>query len=811
MTVNALHKRLWNLMFRARFKGKRAGSLVWRSVSRWEVLVRAVLFFGLASGLAAFINHATDADRVSGGTIAGVLIAMGSMFGGVLAIVFALSSFMQQNAAHLYSSQFYEVYARDRREKMIFGLIACLTISCFGLVLFQNVATVPLPQSVLVYLILLMTAAVFSLVDWQYQLVTRKINPLVALVFLEEQCLKSLARAHKFAKAIASWLRISDERLTEDQALAVSYARFITPQVGNVDHQLEHITEISLRLASKGELLATKRGLAAVHNVLAKYLEFRRDSSLALPAGPYLMAVESDSQNFLAKNFERTNTAGETLMAQRQSQSVVFIMDLYASLAVRSKEVQFLNRSGENPVLDQLRGYVRGLLDSAIRADDLEVCFRSVNVFKAIGMAAVDRRLHVATLYGVYGDLARVATWAITSKKPVFVEHCTDAIVTLVGSSIQEDVPGLEPQVAEALKQLQAITLAMQAAVSAGFIPMNVHSQFLVGKCYEQLEPVFATLAQRYINLPEGQQKSAFASNLLRLLDALYQSLREMSELLKNCDAPVVFNIASLIDEILKRLVHLSVDTKDIGKRQEFEKSLRWYTYLPGWFVEHASTFTSTHAFGTLAGVAPMTALLLLHRQAWPEHIVDCAKAAFSVTKQMLKKVKGGYAYDEPRHMLTICYLGIVALKQGPAGVGVVKNIIAMIREFEDLYRQKYFSRFTPPPGAYLGPRPEQLRIEMLRWRSDFIKDRYNFVPLSDDPDSIVRQLVDDADVDRFIVEAWETVPPHSSIEQELVERLGRRRGIRRLVAILTNELARRQSAGDVRSEAAQVQSVHAR
>lgn len=794
MAVNALRTRFWNLVFKARFRGQHAASLAWRTASRWEVLLRAVLFLGLASALATLINQATAADRVNVGTVTGVLIAMGSMFGGVLAIVFALSSFMQQNAAHLYSSQFYEVYARDRREKGIFGLLACLTILSFGLALFQNVAVVPLRQPVVVYLILLMTAAVFSLVDWQYKLVTRKINPLVALVFLEEQCVRSLANAHKFAKAIASWLRITDETLTENQALAVSYNRFVTPYLTQVDHQLEHLTEIALRLAAKGELMATKRGLAAVHNVLAKYLEFRRDSSVALPAGPYLMAVESDSQSFLARSFERINTAGETLMAQRQSQSVVFIMDLYASLAGSSKEVQFLNRPGENPVLDQLRAYVTGLLDSAIRADDLEVCFRSIHAFRTIGIAAVERKLHAATLYGVYGDLTKVAMWAIASKKPVFVEHCTGAIVTLVGSAMEEDVPGLESETAEAFKQLQTITVTMHAAVSAGVIPLNVHSQFQVGKCYEQLESVFVSLVQRYGQLADGEARATFASNLLEFLDALYRSLRELSELLKNCDAPVVFNIASLIDEILKNLVHLSIDIEDVGKRQEFERQLRWYTHLSGWFVEHAGTFQSTHAFGTLASLASKAGLLLLVRQAWPEHVLDCARAAFSITKNMLKKLKGGQAYDEPRHMLTICYMGIVALKQGPAGTGILRQIIAMLREFEDLYKEKYFSRFTPPPDAYLGPRPDQLRIEMLRWRSDFVRDGYNVVPLRDDPDSIVRQLVDDVDVDRFIVEAWETVPPNSRIEKELVERIERRRQVRHLLAVLKGDLERREA-----------------
>jgi hypothetical protein len=71
-----------------------------------------------------------------------------------------------------------------------------------------------------------------------------------------------------------------------------------------------------------------------------------------------------------------------------------------------------------------------------------------------------------------------------------------------------------------------------------------------------------------------------------------------MSQLLKNRDVPVAFNIASLIEEVLTDLVNLSIDEKDIRKRQDFEKQLSWYTHLPFWFVEHTGTLTSTHASG---------------------------------------------------------------------------------------------------------------------------------------------------------------------------------------------------------------------
>ena len=56
------------------------------------------------------------------------------------------------------------------------------------------------------------------------------------------------------------------------------------------------------------------------------------------------MVLESDSSNFLAKNYERINAAAQRLMTQGHSQSAVFVVDLYASLMADAREVNFVNQ-----------------------------------------------------------------------------------------------------------------------------------------------------------------------------------------------------------------------------------------------------------------------------------------------------------------------------------------------------------------------------------------------------------------------------------------------------------------------------------
>jgi hypothetical protein len=61
----------------------------------------------------------------------------------------------------------------------------------------------------------------------------------------------------------------------------------------------------------------------------------------------------------------------------------------------------------------------------------------------------------------------------------------------------------------------------------------------------------------------------------------------------------------------------------------------------------------------------------------------------------MLEKGKDRNGYEEPRHMLSICYMGVLARAQGDVGIVVFNAVAKLIRDFEEQYRQAYFSSAT--------------------------------------------------------------------------------------------------------------------
>jgi hypothetical protein len=164
---------------------------------------------------------------------------------------------------------------------------------------------------------LVLVGITFALIDWQYKLVRQKITPSAAIAFLENEGTRFIDRLQSDARKLASLLQGGDHSVSRDLALAAAYNRFMTPLVAKLDRQLETLVEISVRLSDRQETATTKRGLTAVSRIVESFLEARSTSSVIVPSGVAILAVESDSHAFLTRNCERLSNMPSELRTSR--------------------------------------------------------------------------------------------------------------------------------------------------------------------------------------------------------------------------------------------------------------------------------------------------------------------------------------------------------------------------------------------------------------------------------------------------------------------------------------------------------------
>jgi len=715
------------------------------------------------------------------------------MMGGVIAIVFTLSIFALQHAAELYSSEFFETYTRDWKDTLIYFLVVAIALSFFGSGLFLAAIStwvIALPNFLLptaAYSFLLLLGLSFVLIDWHYKNVREKINPLQTLTFLETQSLNSLRRIHRRAERIAKVFAIWSVNTKEESLVPQAYVSFLTPSLSRLDRQLESLCNISLRLAERGEVVASRRGFTAIHNVLEKYLEFRKDTSLALPSPAHLLAYESDSQSFLAGSFEKLSHSAEQLIRKHDSMLATHIVDIYSSLGTPAADIQFIGANDRrNPILDQLIGYLSHLLEFAMREEDLEVVFRGSQRTKELVGVAATKGLNTSVL-GIQNDLAKIGAWGITAKRLFVTDNCVDGFLKVIKVFLTQTSPMSRVNNTEALSNLRDFAQLLLEAKRSEFLPNALSTSTSLTKPYADMNMLLQRSYQEHLSAADQEGRLSWQRSFLEFVEELCRSLRVLSERIKDCDSILVQSITDLIFGVTSILIMTRQEATDPKIVEKAENQLRWYVFLPYWFIDNA---TSCNAEGlrNLGEAVSKTGIVLLRSDGPDSLVTDCVNSLNSVAKQSLEKLVSRYGYDEPRVMLKLCYLGILALKHDK--VQVFRIVRTQVREFDKLYWQKYSKYLKDVPkdidlSRVMGPKPDQLFQEIFKWRLELSREQYNQMGLTEDAQDMMLDLIGEEDIDRFMAEVWDRFPADSTIRTELEEKSDKVAAVTRLVSIL--------------------------
>ncbi len=763
---------------------------LWLNLNRWRGFVaflekhfdfiRRVSLVIIATAIGILINH-FGGTNLTQEILSNYLVAAGAMAGGTIAIVFTISIFLLQNASDLYSSQYFEVYIHDWKERFVYFVAILITLLLLGAGLFVGgLSAIPQStRSLTVLLSLILIGLIFVLIDWQYKNVRQKTNPSKAIAFLEKSGIRFLSRLQYDAGKMAEIIQAKDISISKELALATAYNRFLQPFISNFDRQLENLVEISTRIADKQEVGTTKRAFTAVCNLLAQFLEARKTSSLALPSGILFLAVESDSQHFLARNFERLNKAGEKFIKEQKDEIATYLIDVYRALATKAKDITYISQRNENPILDQLIGYLNSLIDNGQRAKNIEVVYQGSGVLGDVAGFAADKGLET-TLQGLQGKLLNIAIFGLTQKQNVLVDQCTVTFLSIIAAIFNStNINSREHQFDDALENIATISSYISTFIASGLLPNDISTRFSLSKGYDEFYMVLAGIMKGYDSLTDDQEKDTYRSDFVDFFHEINSSLRTLSEKVKSCDTTLTDSIGRLLfnlNDLIIRLIE-NIDFKD--EKEELRRRLSWNIHFPGWFTQHAEKFDGgSNPFNTLTDSVAKTGILASEKLNDKKLLQDCVDSLYFITKQSLEKTTGGFGYDEPPVLEKACYLGIIALKKGWRDV--VTDIGLKIYEFEQKYFAKYFTNIPenidPADHNVIGlPHSDQLLRELLNWRNDYERESWSpHLRIRDDAESMMYGVIETIDIDRFIFEVWGVLLPGSQFEEVLELKLAR-------------------------------------
>jgi len=742
-------------------------------IKRLAIIISASIF----SFLFWKFNLVSD---LKDGMLSNWLIALGTLSGGVIAILFSLMIFAQQNGAALYSSSNLNLNIDSWKERLIYFLISVITLGFFvlGILTGQNNRICANLQQWLIYLSFHLLAVVIILIEWQHTITIKKTNPTEIFKFIEKSTVKFLDSIQKDAGRMVKIIQSQEEGKSEKELKAAIYNNIYLKQFNLLNNQIDSIFEILLKLSNKGEFIVANSGLLVIHNIIIKYFSIKVDCSVVLLSKYTFFAYESDSQSFLSKVLERLNESGQIFIKENRVRNSSYVVDIFKSLLTQSRIIEFLgNRQGENPIFDLIRGYLSQYADFAIREKDLEVVFQISQILDTLSEAAISKNL--TTSFGcLQDDIKKIAIYGIANDKSFITEKCISALLNSLVNIFKYKSNNALHQIGEILKNITEITENYFVFVKAGYTTNDFFKKLTISKGFDEMPMVLGRIFTYYNSLTEEQDKNYFERNLIEFFDELYHNLRKLSEDIKECDSYIISSVSQLIFTVNDLIIQLLVIDRFGNYKEELNKWLGFYIHLPPWFVINSEKITFSNSFRTLSDNIAKNGLQLLQNSIDDDLILDCVDSIYSIAEHSLSKEKRNN-YDEPRIMMYLCYLGIMALKLKKDNI--LTEIGLKIYDFEIKYWEKYkkdregLPKFIDPETVIGLANKDQLKHDVFSWRYDFARDKYNHSAIMNDAEDDMFRLIDELDIDRFLFEIWHSFPSRSEFGQEIEEKYKRR------------------------------------
>ncbi len=761
------------------------------SLSRHFGSLRRVTLILLTVAIGYMVLRFSGASHTSS-ILSNYLVTAGSMIGGTIAIVFTISIFLLQNAANLYSSQYLDVYVHDWKEKFTYFILILISIMLLGMGLYVGSLSdiTEVIASNIIISSLLLISTVFVLIDWQYKNVREKINPSIAIQFLEKKGKKFLEQLEADANKLSVIYQTGNEGLSEHMALAAAYNTALIPFINNFDRQLENIVQIATRLADKQEIQTTRGAFTSFYRLISGFLELRKSSSIILPVPTAILAIKSDSRSFLVRNYERLNKAGEKFIGEGKEEYASYLIQVYRGLAAKAADVDFVGRPDENPILECLESYLGLFIEYAERAKNIELSYQGTIALGEIANLAIQKGYNTI-IYGVQKRIFERATFALSStdeRNTVIVGQCIDNFFNIISASFLNDKLYRRHVFDDSLKSISKIAVYLSTLIASGYIKNDISTRLLLGKSFDhEFHSVVGNIINGYNDIEEEKEKQSYRSSIVALFDGISSSLRNISEKVKQCDGTLADSIGRLLTFLNDTIIRVQSWDDFEQEKEDLMECLYRNIHLPGLFVYHAESFDgSSNPFRSLNESVAKAGILAADYLNNRELAKKCALALCNIATATLKKSTKRHGYDSPRVLIKACYIAILAQKNG--WHDIVDEIVLKIYDFEYMYFEKYFTNLPPTIDPHnhrvIGlPSPDQLLSELVGWSSDFVSERYNRPPFHEDAKSLMYTRVNRIDIDRFTLRVWRAFSTPSPLEEVLEKESYQKR----LIKILKN------------------------
>lgn len=734
--------------------------LVLKNILRFKVLqyinakrtfIGTVIYFGLLIFFTLILGRYVDPAFDKSDAIT-FFTAVAAMIGGILAIIFSLSILLMGNAAERIPVGFYETAAKDWLHDLIFFLISICSMVLFSFaLLFGKLGLGYASQSF--QLAMGLVGCVFYLTFIFYQRVRERLNPNNVLRIASKQAFEKLDFTHKRAQDIAEVLMRQpklEKSVTKEEALATSF-QYLQPEFTYINSRLNYLFDYHDKLVASNERSSALSVLQVITNILQKYFQTRKDSSLVLPAG-FILATTSDSRAFLTPPLERLVAVGENYMRENDNEGITRVIYIFVRLCKSASEINYLTKHKiESPIMEQCRGYLNQLLESAIKFNHQEALFQGILAYEEIIPIVIKQNLQHEFIT-IYDMLDNIAMSALTNKYNVVFGQVVNTYTSILSQLISTKYFNLEMELGSLWEHLRNIIFYAYISMATGTLDSSFSVQTNLNNPFTAMSSMIFQTARAATNAETEEESNDWKEAFFTTTEELRSTLRYLSEKMKTTSHILVDTFGNIISDVGCLLVDLTKNEKWTNDKKELVKQIGWYIFQTEWFTHDLKKIKDNNSFDSLIEAASKIGIKAIH-QDLEETAKDAIKILYNFANKMILYEEGeGYGFTEPRIMERACYIGILALKLGKTDI--IDGLKEYIKSFEEAYRKKWYPEGPPEAGKSISPSYDQLLLE-VHGLIERKRSRYGLMPILNRADENLLPLITEEDINKFIMSIW--------------------------------------------------------
>lgn len=678
--------------------------------------------------------------------------AAATMSGGILAIIFSLSMLLMGYAAERIPVGFYRIAAKDFLCDFIFFLISFCSIVLFGFALsFGKIQLGLAQESFLVSIFLI--GLVFYLCFALYVRVRGRLNPERVLQIASSQALKFISQINKRAHEIAKILeKIPDlDKDIKKETVLASAFQYLQADMEYLNQRINFLFDYHDKLVAANEGGSAAKVLKNITFIYVQYFRMRKNSSLLLPFGAMLVNL-SDSHSFMAPGLERAMAIGESYLRNNDDRGTTNVINFYVDLCLTSSSINY-NTSVpiENPIFAQCRGYLNQLVKSILKAKSFEASFQSASAYGKIGISAIDKGL-IYEYEPVLKKLEEICIHALVNNEDIVVQTALNSFNEILTKTVLS-THSQSFRIKSLFEHLKKIILLSFVAAKTGSLEDNYFTLDTLSLPFNTTANLCTKLVEIIQESIDSRDISSKKSCFFELVENLWWSLRFLSERMKNADHLLINTFSDTITSIGCLLLKLTQNKKWVDKKNELIKWAGFLVFQTTWFASKAEKIEANSNFDSLVEAGAKIGIESL-QVGVDKTAKDSIKVISNLATEMLKKQTGSnFGFTEPRIMVRVCIVGLLALKLKKQEI--FDEAVCQIRAFETAYNKEYFSDL-PKDIKLTSPTTDQLLQEMI----GLAQKKYRYTPdqllsaLGNTEEKIL-ELVDQKDIENFITKAW--------------------------------------------------------